>query len=122
MKTTMFVAALAAMILGQASVSAADSTPAILKSVKARKSLNAGQMKKVKGEYWNGSYAYLYTGGYSNAYLYGKYNVNYSAKYNVNYSSNYNLNYSANVSATYLYKNYYGHYDAALYSLYGYGW
>jgi hypothetical protein len=110
MKTTMLVAALAAMILGQASVSAADSTPAILKSVKARKSLNAGQMKKVKGEYWNGSYAY--TGAYSNAYLYGKYNVNYSTKYNVNYSANVQIN-------PYLYKNYYGHYDAALYSLYG---
>ena len=87
MKSTMFVAALAAMILGQASVSAADSTPAILKSVKAKQTLNKGQMKKVKGEHY---VAYNYNYAYNNAYLYnGKYNPYlYNGKYNNAYLYN----------------------------------
>lgn len=58
MKTAICVAAVAAMILGQEGACAAESTPAILKSVKTRQTLDQGQMKNIKGEYYPFTYRY----------------------------------------------------------------
>lgn len=112
----MFVAAVAAMVLGQASVSAADSTPAILKSVKAKQSLTGSQMKKVKGQWFNPyyyNYAYNYNYGYNYGYAYPYlYNYNYKYPYLYNYGYNY---------ANYPYAYNYGLYNYGLYNG-GYCW
>ena len=113
MKTTMFVAALAAMILGQAAVSAADSTPAILKSVKAKQTLNKGQMKKVKGEHYANNYNYAYNNNYAygnypygNNYAYGKNYAYGNYPYGNKYASGYNYGYGNRYNNAYLYNGY----------------